>query len=243
MPSGPEPAPALRQRLKDEPGCTVDVVATPDGPAVEKTYRNRGLRWLQSFGRRSRAQREHANLEAASRLGLRCTPPLAWRERRRLGCVDHSTVVTALVSDADSLKSVLKGAGWHERRRLCAALGAMLRRLHEKGFLWNAPMPRNVLVVGDPGAADLVLCDAPNAIVFPRTLLGRNSAAIDLFRAAFSPSRRREFSRGERWRILLAYTAGDRVEARRLWRRLRRRTLIGNDLRRALAAVFLVYFG
>jgi hypothetical protein len=96
-------------------------------------------------------------------------------------------------------------------------------------------------VLGSPHAGQLAVCDVPNAIRHAGSLLGRPLARIDLFRAAFSPSRRRDWTRGERWRWLVAYTAGDRAEARRLWRDLARTTTMGTQLRRSLSAVRSIY--
>ncbi|MFM1872006.1 MAG: Lipopolysaccharide kinase (Kdo/WaaP) family [Planctomycetota bacterium] len=252
--SAPESTPDLDplpgtavQLLKDEPEARVEVRQTAQGPIVHKTYRNRGLRWWQTFGRRSRAAREFANLQAVAALGLPCTPPLHWAEHRRGKFVDHSTLVTGLLAPAESLKVVLRSLDGlvhaAERRALAAAAGDLLRRLHAGGILWSTPMPRNLLVLGSPAEAKLAVCDVPNAVRFAGSILGKPAARIDLFRAAFSPSRRRDWTPQERWRWTLAYAAGDREEAKRLWRDLSRRTTMGTDLRRSLSAVRNVYLG
>ena len=46
-----------RQVLKEEPGTTVLLLGSGAGAVVQKTYRVRGLRQVQSWWRRSRAQR------------------------------------------------------------------------------------------------------------------------------------------------------------------------------------------
>lgn len=243
----PEPDTAPAVRLKDAPEAVVERIETPQGPCVRKTYRNLGLQWWQTFARRSRAAREFANLTAVHRLGLPCTQPVAWSERRRMGFVDSSSLVTRFVPHATPLKQFLAShdeAGHrHLRRRIITTAGRLVRALHAGGLLWTTPMPRNMLLVGDPGDARLAVCDVPAAIAYRGSILGSDVATIDLFRAAFSPSRCRDYSPGERRRWLLAYTAGDRVLTRRLWRTLGRRTTMGNDLRRALSTVRHVYLG
>lgn len=230
--------------LKDEPGARVEVLGQGSRAVVRKTYRNVGLRRLQSFLRRSRAAREFDNLLAVQRAGVPCTPPVTWSERRRCGFVSSSTVVTLLVPGAEPLKAVLAtrraGVAGSPRRALAAALGELLARLHREGVLWCTPMPRNVLVAGSPTAARLVLCDAPAALCFGGPVPAA-AALLDLFDAVASPSRRRELSRTERLRCLCAYCAGDRAAAGRLWRRLARRSRTGHRLRKNLLMVVRTY--
>lgn len=244
---GPQPAPTTTRVLKDEPGTRV--VLTIDGgeARVTKTYRNRGLALLQTFARRSRAAREHDNLRAVAALDLPCTPALAWSERRRWGLVAESTLVTRYLPDTVPLKQTLadlpRDRAFATRRRLVTAMARLVAALHRGGILWATAMPRNVLVVGDPTAARLAICDVPTALHAGRPLHGTALARIDLFDAAFSPSRRSDFSATERWRWLLGYCDGDRVRATGLWRRLARRGRLGQDLHRALARLFLLYLG
>ncbi|MBM4063142.1 MAG: hypothetical protein FJ265_18905 [Planctomycetes bacterium] len=233
--------------LKQEPATTVELLGVGDGAVVRKVYRNRGLCWLRSFLRNSRARREYDNLGAVARAGVRCTPPLAWSERRTCGCVDESALVTRHLPDSRPLKQLLAELDRTASRpaavraALAAAMGRLLASLHRGGFLWCSPMPRNVLVLGDPARAELAVCDTPAGIRFGRPIHGGRLAAIDLFDAAFSPSRRADFSAAERWRWLLAYCAGDREAARRLWRTLARRSVLRHDLTRALAMAWHTY--
>ena len=229
-------ATAHRTVLKGEPAVVVELLGTSDEAVVRKTYRNLGLRWLQSFGRRSRAEREFDNLSTVAHAGVGCTPPRGWFEHRRFGCVDESTLVTSFVPGSHTLKQVLAGLPHgRTRHRLVAAMGNLVARLHRGGFLWGTPMPRNVLVVGDPARAELAVCDTPAGIHLGRSLHGSRLALIDLFLAAFSPSRRVDFSAAERLRWLRAYCDGNRALIRRLWRRLARRGVFRNEASRAFA--------
>ncbi len=238
-------AAAHRTVLKDEPATCVEILGAGDAAVVQKTYRNLGLRWLQSLWRQSRAQREHDHLAAIVAAGLPCLVPLGWFARRRLGGVDTSTLVTRYLPDSQPLKQVLRAppasVAPRQRATLATAMGALVAAMHRQGFLWCTPMPRNALVVGPPAAGRIVVCDTPACIALGRNLHGRRLCRIDLFLGAFSPSRRRDWSAPERLRWLLGYTAGDRPAARALWRVMVRRRPLQNVVERALAMAFLTY--
>jgi hypothetical protein len=227
--------------LKDEPEARVEILGDGPDAVVRKTYRTTGLRWLQTFCRRSRAEREHANLAVVAAAGVPCLQPLGWSAARRGPGTASSTLVTKLLPDAAPLKRALAALPPPARARqaLATADGALLARLHAAGVLWCTPMPRNVLVVGDPAQADLRVCDTPACLVTDRDLRGGRLARIDLYLAVFSPSRRREWSRTERLRWLVGYAAGDRREARRLWRAMAGRGALRNVVERAFAMTVL----
>ncbi len=228
--------------VKDEPAATVEVLGTGSDAVVRKTYRNRGVRWWQSLWRQSRARREHDRLAAIAAAGVPCVEALGWSELRRHGAVDRSVIVTRYVPDSVPLKHVLRAApSAAARAHLATAMGALVGALHRAGFLWCTPMPRNALVVGDPGDALLVVCDPPSCIDLGRDLHGGRLGRIDLFLGAFSASRRREWSRAERLRWLLGYTGGDRAAARTAWRALVRRRELQNVVERALAMALFLY--
>lgn len=241
-------AAAHHRVLKDEPDTTVEVLGEGAGAVVRKVYRNRGSRWLQTFGRRCRARREFDNLTAMAAAAVPCTPPLAWSERRRYGLVAESTLVTGFVAGTETLKRVLgtlsdrRDPGTSRTRAaLATAMGRLCRHLHLAGIAWGTPMPRNALVVGDPSAARLVVCDTPAALVLGRSLLGTELALHDLFDGAFSASRRRDWSAVERLRLLRAYAGDDRDLVRRCWRTLAKRPRWRHDAGRALAMLRFGY--
>jgi len=230
--------------LKQEEATTVESFGRGAEALVQKTYRNRGLRLVQTFWRRSRAAREFDNLRAIERLAVPCTGALWWSERRRLGFVTESVLATRLLEGSQTLKDVLAGlprTARMERRQLVEAMGRLVADLHRGGFLWCTPMPRNVLVLGDPLAGRLAVCDTPAGADLGRSLHGTALACIDVFAAAFSPSRRADFSAAERRRWLAAYCAGDPRLARSLWRRLAHRSVWRHDLGRALAMLWHTY--
>ena len=188
-----------RTVLKDEPDTLVErlVVPTANGDGdtvVVKTYRVRGLRWLQSWWRQSRAQREHDHLATIVHAGVPCLEPLGWSaEKRTPFGFRSSTLRTRFLADSVPLKQVLRslardGADGRARARLATAMGALVADLHAAGVLWCTPMPRNVLVVGDPAAARLAVCDTPACIRAGKPLTGSRLCRIDLFKAgAMSP--------------------------------------------------------
>lgn len=250
MPRVPAAAPVDPERLsresrlvlKDEPAALVERLGAGADAVVRKTYRNFGLRLLQTFLRRTRAEREHHNLVLATARGLPCTPPVSCSAQRSLGFVRTSTLITGYLPGATTFKqamAVSRSNPMH-RRRLLAALGALLRRVHDAGLLWCTAMPRNVLVLTTATEPHLLLCDLPAAIDFGRPL-PNSAATIDLYDACGSHSRRLEMSRPERLRCLLAYAHGDRAEAAQLWRTLARRTAFGQRIRKNLVMALRTY--
>lgn len=244
---GPDELAALaaqgRQVLKEEPGTTVELLGSGAAAVVRKTYRVRGLRQVQSWWRRSRAQREHDSLAAIGAAGVPCLQPLGWTATPAFFGFRNSTLVTRFLPDSTPLKQVLRALPPTVplRARLATAMGELVGAMHRHGFLWCTPMPRNVLVVGDPTHARLTVCDTPACVPFGRSLHGSRFARIDLFLGAFSPSRRADWSASERLRWLRGYCKGDRHAARALWRPMQRRTTLQNELERALAMATFTY--
>jgi hypothetical protein len=236
---------AGRRILKHEASASVQVLGELPDAVVCKTYRNRGLRRLQSFARKSRAQREHDHLVAIGTASVPCLEALGWSERRRCACVIESTLTTRFLPDSAPLKRVLQqlppASNGPIRARLVRAMGHLVAQLHRQGLLWFTPMPRNVLVVGAPAAAQLVVCDTPSCVQAGRPVHGGRLARIDLFLGAFSPSRRRDFSATERMRWLCGYCADDRLAVRRLWRCMCRRRSWQNVIARAMAMAWHTY--
>ncbi len=219
--------------LKQDASARVEFVPSLQGGTLRKTYFPRGVRILQTFLVRSRAEREHANLSRLGAAGVPCVPTLGWRARRAFGLVWSSSLETGWVGDAQDLRSVLReGVGAARKRRLASAYGALLRQVHATGCCSTTLSPRNVLV---RGVANLMVCDQPHMVVSRRGVLGRWLADIDLFDAFFSTLRLREWSDRERYLGLCGYTDGDREAAARLWRRLARRSRRAHRLHKGLA--------
>jgi hypothetical protein len=228
--------------LKDEPAARVERIGTGRDTLVRKVYRNRGLRLLQTFLRRTRAEREHVNLLLAVERSLPCTPPVGYSAHRRLGFAHTSTLVTRNVPDTTTLKQALS-ANVNQplrRRQLIVLLGELLRTAHDAGLLWCTAMPRNVIVQATATGPRLLLCDLPAAIIFPGKV-PRATSLIDLFDACASKSRCREMSRPERFRSLLAYSQNDRSKTQQLWRDLARRHPLCQRARKNLVMALRTY--
>lgn len=222
--------------LKQEPWTRVEVVGGADGRVVRKTYRTSRLRRWQSFGVPSRAEREYTNLERAWRAGVPCLEPLHWDAQRAWGCVRLSLLDTRHEPGAEPVPRVLERAGGRERARWVAEMGTLLRQVHDAGIIWGTSYPRNILVAGDR----LVVCDVPSALCFDGSTVQRAGARADVYDLAFSPSRCRQFSRVERWRLVRAY-AGSRDAARKLWQGLAGRSRRRNQAIKKLLAVGPTY--
>jgi hypothetical protein len=231
--------------LKAERFVTVEVHGDEKQGVVVKTYHNAGPRFLQTLGRASRARREYENLCAVTQIGVPCTEPLGWMESRKLGCVEASALETRLLPDSRPLKGILAellpAHDISTRRTLIVAMARLVGTLHRSGLLWGAAKPRNVLVIGDPSHAELAVCDVPGLIRTERSLFGSRLALIDAFDAAFSRSRKADFSRSERVRWLRAYCGDDRTAVRGLWRKLEHRSALRHFLATAFARVWHVY--
>jgi hypothetical protein len=236
-------AAGARTVLKDEPATLVERLGDGAAAVVRKTYRNHGLRLLQTFFRRSRAEREFCNLAAVRAAGVPCLEPLAWSALRTGPFVPASVLITRFLADSRPLKDVLGELPFsavRRRRQLLAAMGRALRELHAAGLLWCTAMPRNFLLLGDAAAGRVCLADLPAAVRFRQPLTDR-LARLDLYDAAFSPSRRRELSRGESLGLLRAYCAGDRARARALASALWRRSPLWQRLHKNLVMGVCTY--
>lgn len=207
--------------LAQDAGSLVERVERGGVALLRKTYRSGPLTAWRSIGRWSRARREFENLRALHDAGVPCARVVAWSERRVLGCVVSSTFVGEFVDGAHNLQALLRGdaagqAPW--RRHRAGQMGALIRCLHTAGFRSTTLSPRNVMV--RDAEPSMLLIDQPHAFRARLRLLSRAGADLDLFDAFFSRNRLREWSTTQRFRGLLNYSAGDRGEARRIWRRL-----------------------
>ena len=228
--------------LKSEPWTRVAKVSEEGRLLVRKTYSYPPHRCWRTILQPSRAEREARALRAAEAAGVPCLKVVHSGSRRRLGSVLACWITTVFEAHTTPLRDYLRQpprtshpGGWPRlRRRLGIGLAGLVRDLHQAGVLWLTLTPRNLLVKGRPEDVNLLLSDMPKAICFRNSMVGRGAAGLDLFDMCFAPQRRLQFSRADRLAMLIRYCGGDRATARRLWRRLCRRTKIGNTLRRRL---------
>lgn len=132
---------------------------------VLKRYVEPGVFLLRTFLRASRARREAAALELVAR-AVPGNPvrPVAWAERRRLGFVRHSWLVTTELTDSISLRRLKHLAG-AEREAVRATVLDVLPRhvadLHRGGVFAQNLHAKNVLV--QPATGGLGFIDLPRA--------------------------------------------------------------------------------
>ena len=234
--------------IKDEPFTRVEVLDSGKEALVRKRYFTRPKYWWRTLLLPSRARREFRNLSILRERGVPCVEVVSWSEERGfLSQVRSSSLTTRLLEGCRSLKAFFReeSAEVEEKRRARRAYqrayGRALRRLHLAGVLHGAASTRNFLAIGYPRDPRVVICDVPYLAAFPHPILGRRAGNLDVYDSVFAPGRKRELSRGEKYRILIAYTEGDRALARRVWKRLSRRPRWRNKLEKALLVAWDSY--
>lgn len=226
--------------IKEDPHARVERLDTARGEVVRKTYTvPASVRW-RTFLTTSRGRREHRNLTWLVEAGVPAVRPLDWGEERRAGCVTRSWVETEYLEGARDLRRLVREgkhvamAGPRAWPRVLERVGALARACHRAGLVSTTMQTRNLLVAGEAEDPVVVLCDQPSLVRLPGSVWGGRLAAIDLYDLAFSASRRRDFSRAERYRLVLAYAGGDRRLSRRLWRRLSGRRRLAHKAAKGL---------
>lgn len=133
---------------------------------------------LRDFGRRTgpfadgRARREFAALGWLRQQGFEAPPPLAVFERRRLGWLVQSTLVT-VAWPGQPASTALAELPPDRRPILAAAIGRLLRSLHRLGFRDRNFDLRNLLV--QPRGGDFAIANIDS----PRWCLRRPGDAPD----------------------------------------------------------------
>jgi tRNA A-37 threonylcarbamoyl transferase component Bud32 len=190
------------------PGSSVSRVrlAGPGEPLdlAVKWNHPRGLRRaLAEALRGSRAARAAAGARRLRRAGLQAPETLAIAERRRLGGVVESFLVTAFLPDAEPLPAAMPGLreAPRQRRAVARGLGDTIGRLHAAGLDHRDLKHSNLLVRGDGSIVllDLDCLEQRRRLSFRRRVraLGQLEAyAADLY--AWLP-------RSDRVRFLDAY--------------------------------------
>lgn len=137
---------------------------------VVKRYLNPRLFLLRTLGQRSKAERE---AEALRLIAARTGNPIqavAWGERRVLGMVSVSWLVTSELTDAVDLRRLRRSDDPAERawvkQVVLRDLPARLAGLHRAGIAAGNLMAKNVLL--QRGTETLALIDQPHARAWPR---------------------------------------------------------------------------
>jgi len=168
-----------------------------------------GLAWLR---RRSKARQEHDSLRLLARLGVRVPDLVLVGERRRLGVLGSAMIATCeipgAVSLADYVADHLPAPGMPGRRdavrELMTALAEPVRLMHEAGYCDGDLHWRNWLLSREAsGTLGAHVIDSPRG----RRLLWRRRRALRRDLADLDRSAPGRFSRAERLRFLLLYSA------------------------------------
>jgi hypothetical protein len=150
--------------LKWGPGSSVSrvLIRTASGPLDLAVKWNHWRGWrgaLSDALHGSRARRALSGARRLARLPLRAPEVLALAERRGAFGVRESFLLTRFLSGAEPLPVALarlRGAA-HERRALCAEVGAAVGALHAAGLDHRDLKPSNLLWEADGGVAWLDL--------------------------------------------------------------------------------------
>jgi len=219
-------------------------------PVVIKIYRHAKIGdWLKANLLGSKARREWAITNAAVERGLNTVIPVAYGERRRLGILRESYLLTVRLFDCVTLEEILFSedgtlrAGAAARREIIVLLARLLRRMHDSGIYHRDLHPGNFLVeTSASGGRRLYLLDLHRASA--RKSLGISQRIRSL--AQFNMFASISLGKSERLLFFNAYFGDDRpwrdrkrallktLDARtramrwRLWRRREYRCLSSN---------------
>jgi lipopolysaccharide kinase (Kdo/WaaP) family protein len=165
--------------IKEEPGTIIWTSVLPAGERIViKMYRHRGI--VNSIrGRvvKYRVEREYDRLRHLADWDVPCTPPVGWTHGYSPERGFYEMLATSLVPDAEDL------ASWLEQGKSCdfTELFALVRRMHESGFLHHVLYARNILVTGGQSAKrTFLISDLPRSRIFPRSLVGTRLAMLDV---------------------------------------------------------------
>lgn len=237
-PRTPDPRHLLRERteqlIKKSPMRIIFAASIPAGkkelPVVIKIYRRGRLGdriKANLFG--SKARREWRITTAAAERGLPTVVPVAYGERRRLGILRESYLLTVRLFDCVTLEEALFSedgtlrADAKTRRRLIRILAALLRRMHDDGIYHQDLHPGNFLVETlASGEKRIYLLDLHRASLRPTLALKNRIKSLAQFNMFASIS----LSAGERLLFFNSYFGGDE-----LWKNEKRTLLTLIDKR------------
>jgi tRNA A-37 threonylcarbamoyl transferase component Bud32 len=191
-------------------------VGQADGYVLKRTNFTKVRHCLKELFVPSRARREFLNAYQLERSNIPTPRPVATSDRRRLGVIVRSYVVTEALPGAINLT---QWAILHEDRQMITRVAELVAKLHNQGLLHGDLAARNIIVdsIGNPWLIDLEALRCFKKI-------SEQSALLDLAKLALTVRGLRSVSRSQRMRFLKSYCAhrgcGD---ARWWWNNIERR--------------------
>jgi tRNA A-37 threonylcarbamoyl transferase component Bud32 len=163
--------------------------------------------------------REAALAEQLQRLGVPTAPVLAARAQAlRLGGWRLELVVRRIpeARDLGALMAAARLRGERLPSSLLRAVGSMVRRMHDLGFLHADLQPNNLLVVGEPSAAQLVVLDLDGSAFYSALNVEQRAANVARFTRFILRREARDgtsLTRADWQRMLAAYEPDGRLRA------------------------------
>jgi hypothetical protein len=165
--------------IKSEPNTLIWSQRLPDSrQAVLKMYRRIKLfDWCRYSVGSFRVEREFRSLSYLASKGIPCTPPIYWSTGKDPAQGRFMVLATELIPDVMPLYAMLEEQGGDSVA--LPALYKLVRRMHEAGFYHGTLNAYNILV-DTAGKDRFYLLDAPQAFVFPKSIVGTRMAWADL---------------------------------------------------------------
>lgn len=183
---------AGRKTLKLERKTVIwsDPIPSEGVNAIYKMYRNRGgISWQREQAFRFRVEREYNALSFLAARGVPCSQARFWtfgchkdHGRHEILCMkeipDVVPVVEAWPKGIPAQGTALPA---HKKEIDIIPLCGVIRRMHESGFYHGRLDLRNILVGSDAaGVFHYHIIDTPQAILFPRSIVGTRMGWADL---------------------------------------------------------------
>ena len=190
---------------------SVREVRLPQGRFFLKVYSYSGLWRLRTIFIVARAGREFRNLRKMAELGFRVPDAVAWGQKRTLGFVSTSFVLTRAVENAIDLRAMIDRPGSFplpppaERRQLIEEFARTLRRAHDEKFFIHTLRAKNLLLGKEGDRWALHVIDVPFAGIGRYRLFPGWGRVRDL--AVLMKWARQLLSRTERIRFARTYGA------------------------------------
>jgi tRNA A-37 threonylcarbamoyl transferase component Bud32 len=209
------------QLVKRSTTTSVAVVRQSAGRLYVKRYNYQGLGYaIKDLFRSARARRAWIAANSLHMRGIPVALPVAYLERRRLGLLLDSYVLTEAKSGRN-LRVVLNdydrsAASVNTKRALLNAMARLVRKMHDRGVAHRDLKAPNVIAQAGPNnVCELFIVDFDGISL---GVVSRNRREKNLARLAQERHRHRCLTRTDRLRFLKAYLAtNDKKAWKKVW--------------------------